>query len=436
MKEPIKIILDPEELPKQWYNMLADSPAEFPPYLHPGTKEPITDPSFLMALFPKQCVIQEVSQDRYIDIPEEIREAYYRIGRPTPLYRAKRLEAALKTPAKIFLKREDLSPPGSHKPNTAIAQAFYAKSEGIEKLTTETGAGQWGSALAYSCALMGLECKVFMVRISYQQKPYRKYLMSIYGAKVFPSPSDQTDFGKTLIAKDPNHPGSLGIAISEAVEAAMKDDKAKYTLGSVLNHVILHQTVVGQELIKQFEKMNLTPDILIGCVGGGSNFSGFAFPYVGKKLRGELKKDIQVITVEARACPHITEGEYRYDYGDTAMTAPLAKMYTLGHDFIPPPIHAGGLRYHGMSPMVSLLVKEGVLEPRAYPQDDIFASAKLLAETEGLITAPETAHALHAAIIEAKKCKETGEAKIICYNHSGHGMFDLEGYKEVLKLPI
>ncbi len=436
MKEPIKIILDPEELPKQWYNMLSDTPAPFPPYLHPGTKEPITDPSFLMALFPNECVKQEVSPERYIDIPEDIREAYYRIGRPSPLYRAKRLEEALKTPAKIFLKREDLSPPGSHKPNTAIAQAYYAKKEGIERLTTETGAGQWGSALAYSCALMGLGCKVFMVRISYQQKPYRKYLMSIYGADIYPSPSDQTDFGKKLMAKDKNHPGSLGIAISEAVEAAMKDDGAKYTLGSVLNHVILHQTVVGQELIKQFEKINLVPDILIGCVGGGSNFSGFAFPYAGKKLRGELDKDLKIITVEASACPHITEGEYKYDYGDTAMTAPLAKMYTLGHDFVPPPIHAGGLRYHGMSPMVSLLVKEGVFEPRAYPQEQIFASAKLLAETEGLVTAPETAHALHATILEAKKCKETGEAKVICYNHSGHGMFDLEGYKEILKLPI
>ncbi|MFX1449934.1 MAG: TrpB-like pyridoxal phosphate-dependent enzyme [Promethearchaeota archaeon] len=436
MKEPIKIILEPEELPKQWYNMLADAPAPFPPYLHPGTQEPITDPSFLMALFPNECVKQEVSPERYIDIPEDIREAYYRIGRPSPLYRAKRLEEALKTPAKIFLKREDLSPPGSHKPNTAIAQAYFAKKEGVERLTTETGAGQWGSALAYSCALMGLGCKVFMVRISYQQKPYRKYLMSIYGADIYPSPSDQTEFGKKLMAKDKNHPGSLGIAISEAVEAAMKDDGAKYTLGSVLNHVILHQTVVGQELIKLFEKIDLVPDILIGCVGGGSNFSGFAFPYIGKKLRGELKKDLKIISVEASACPHITEGEYKYDYGDTAMTAPLAKMYTLGHDFVPPPIHAGGLRYHGMSPMVSLLVKEGVIEPRAYPQEEIFASAKLLAETEGLITAPETAHALHAAIIEAKKCKETGEAKIICYNHSGHGMFDLEGYKEVLKLPI
>ncbi|MHA1300367.1 MAG: TrpB-like pyridoxal phosphate-dependent enzyme, partial [Candidatus Helarchaeota archaeon] len=425
MSEQIKILLDEEELPKQWYNMMADAPAEFPPYLHPGTKEPITDPEFLMALFPRECIMQELSPERYIDIPAEIREAYYRLGRPTPLYRAKRLEAVLKTPAKIYLKREDLSPPGSHKPNTAIAQAFYAKKEGIERLTTETGAGQWGSALAYACALMEMELKVFMVRISYQQKPYRKYLMSVYGAKVFPSPSDQTDFGKKLLAKDSNHPGSLGIAISEAVETAMKDDKAKYTLGSVLNHVLLHQTVVGQEVVKQFEKIDAQPDILVGCVGGGSNFAGFAFPYVGKKLRGELKKDLKIITVEAKACPHITEGEYKYDYGDTAQTAPLTKMYTLGCDFVPPPIHAGGLRYHGMSPMVSLLVKNGVLEPRAYPQEEIFASAKLLAETEGLVAAPETAHALHAVIIEAKKCKETGESKIICYNHSGHGFFDL-----------
>jgi tryptophan synthase beta chain len=434
MKEPIKIILDPEEIPKQWYNILADSPAPFPPPLNPATKEPV-DPSMLMALFPVECIKQELSPERYIDIPEEIIEAYYRLGRPSPLHRAKRLEEKLKTPAKIFLKREDLSPPGSHKPNTAIAQAYYAKKEGIEKLVTETGAGQWGSALAYSCALMGIDLQVFMVRISYQQKPYRKYLMSVYGAKVDPSPSDKTDFGKSLLAKDPNHPGSLGIAISEAIETAMKDEKAKYTLGSVLNHVLLHQTVVGQELIKQFEKMNLKPDILIGCIGGGSNFAGFSFPYTGKKLRGEIK-DLQIIGVEPTACPSVTKGEYKYDFGDTGNTTPLVKMYTLGSDFVPPPIHAGGLRYHGMAPLVSLLANEKVIEAVAYPQEEIFASAKLLAETEGLVSAPETAHALHSAIVQAKKCKETGESKVICYNHSGHGFFDLEGYKEILKLPI
>lgn len=438
MSDPIKLVLDPEELPKQWYNILVEFPIgnskEFPMYLHPVKEEPVS-PEMLMALFPVECVKQELSDQKYIDIPEEIRQAYYRLGRPTQIYRAKRLEENLKTPAKIYLKREDLSPPGSHKPNTAIAQAFYAKSEGCDGLVTETGAGQWGSALSYSCALMGMNLQVFMVRISYQQKPYRKYLMNVYGAKVDPSPSNITDFGKSLLEKDANHPGSLGIAISEAVEYAMKHENVKYTLGSVLNHVILHQTVVGQEVLLQFKKYGIKPDIMIGCVGGGSNFAGFAFPAIGKKLRKEDGyENVRMIVAEPTACPSIHKGEYKYDLGDTAGMAPRAKMYTLGHDFVPPPIHAGGLRYHGAAPMVSLLANEKVLESVAFPQEDIFASALLLAKTEGLLAAPETAHALHAAILEAKKCKDSGEAKTIVYNHSGHGVFDLEGYRQILGL--
>ncbi|MHA1143372.1 MAG: TrpB-like pyridoxal phosphate-dependent enzyme [Candidatus Helarchaeota archaeon] len=432
MKETIKLTLEPEELPKQWYNLLVDSPVEFPIYLDPSNNEPMS-PQKLMALFPIECVKQELSNQRYIDIPEEIRTAYYRLGRPSPMYRAKRLEEVLKTPAKIYLKREDLSPPGSHKPNTAIAQAYYARQEGCTELVTETGAGQWGSALSYSCALMGITLQVYMVRISYQQKPYRKYLMQVYGANVDASPSNKTDFGKKLLEKDPNHPGSLGIAISEAVEHAIKNDGTKYTLGSVLNHVVLHQTVVGQEVLLQMKKYEIKPDIMIGCVGGGSNFAGFSFPSIGKKLRKEDGfEDLRIIAVEPTACPSINKGEYRYDLGDTAGYAPLAKMYTLGHDFVPPPIHAGGLRYHGAAPLVSLLAHEKVIESQAYPQEEIFASAQLLAKVEGLVAAPETAHALHAAIMEAKKCKETGEAKTIIYNHSGHGFFDLEGYKQVL----
>ncbi|NHI94650.1 MAG: TrpB-like pyridoxal phosphate-dependent enzyme [Candidatus Lokiarchaeota archaeon] len=432
MDLPIKTILTPEELPKQWYNILPDLPVEFPPYLNPATNEPVPGEA-LMELFPVECIKQEVSPERYIDIPAEIREAYYRLGRPSPLYRAKRLEEKLKTPAKIFLKREDLSPPGSHKPNTAIAQAYYARQEGIEKLTTETGAGQWGSALAYSCALMGIDLQVFMVRVSYQQKPYRKHLMNLYGANVVPSPSNLTPFGKKMLEKDSNHPGSLGIAISEAIQAAMSDDKAKYTLGSVLNHVILHQTVVGQEALLQYKKLDIVPDILIGCVGGGSNFAGFAFPAIGKKLRKEDGYEkMKIVAVEPTACPSITGpgSEYKYDFGDTAQQTPIVKMYTLGVDFVPPPIHAGGLRYHGAAPSVSLLANEKVIQSVAYPQEEIFQSAKLLAMTEGLVCAPETAHALHHAIIEAKNAKEE---KIIVYNHSGHGIFDLEGFKQVLK---
>ncbi|MHA1237883.1 MAG: TrpB-like pyridoxal phosphate-dependent enzyme [Candidatus Odinarchaeia archaeon] len=430
--EEIKILLEPDEMPTKWYNILADLPKPFPPYLNPKDMTPV-NPEALEVLFPKECVKQEMLADRYVDIPDELLEMYLRLGRPTPLYRARRLEEKLNTPAKIYYKREDLSPPGSHKPNTALAQAYYAMKEGIERLTTETGAGQWGTALAYSCALVGIKCQVFMVRISYNQKPYRKYLMKILGANVVASPSNLTEFGRQLLAKDPNHPGSLGIAISEAIEMAIKEDNTKYVLGSVLNHVLLHQTIIGEEVVRQFEKIDVTPDIMVGCVGGGSNFPGFAYPYLGKKLRGELN-NMEFYAVEPDVCPSLSKGEYKYDFGDTAKTTPLIKMYTLGCDFVPPPIHAGGLRYHGAAPSLSLLVNEGIIRTMTFPQTEIFAVAKLFAETEGVVMAPETAHAAAAAIKLAKEAKKSGEEKVIVFNYSGHGLLDLEGYRHILKL--
>ncbi|MHA1754856.1 MAG: TrpB-like pyridoxal phosphate-dependent enzyme [Candidatus Odinarchaeia archaeon] len=428
----IKIELSAEEMPKKWYNIMADLPAKFPEYLNPATNEPVPAEA-LMGLFPKECIKQELSKERYISIPDDLVELYYRLGRPSPLYRAKRLEEKLGTPAKIYYKREDLSPTGSHKPNTAIAQAYYAMKEGIETLTTETGAGQWGSALSYACAMLGLKCKVFMVRCSYQQKPYRKYIMKLMGAEVYPSPSDQTEYGRKLLEKQPDHPGSLGIAISEAIEIAVKDEKAKYTLGSVLNHVLLHQTIVGQEVILQLKKIDETPDAIIGCVGGGSNFAGFAFPYLGMILRKELNGP-EAYSVEPKVCPSLAKGEYKYDFGDTAKTTPLIKMYTLGCDFVPPPIHAGGLRYHGAAPLVSLLRNEGYIKPLVYNQEKIFQAARLFAETEGLIMAPETSHAACAAIELAKEAKKKNEEKVIIFNYSGHGLLDIEGYRQVLKL--
>ena len=430
--ESMKILLDPEEMPKYWYNILAEVGDELPPYLDPDTKQPVPREAF-EALFPKECVRQEFSRDRYIPIPEELREHYLRVGRPTPLYRARRLEERLRTPARIYYKREDLSPTGSHKVNTALAQAYYAAREGLEVLTTETGAGQWGSALSYACAMMGMRAMVFMVRVSYQQKPYRKYVMMLYGARVVPSPSDLTEVGRRFLEKDPNHPGSLGIAISEAIEYAVKHDEAKYSLGSVLNHVLLHQTIIGQEVMLQLEEAGEKPDVMIGCVGGGSNFAGFIYPFVGKVLRGETK-GIRFVAVEPKACPSMTEGEYRYDYGDTARMTPLIRMYTLGHEFVPPPIHAGGLRYHGAAPTLSLLVNKGVVESVAYTQEEVFEAARLFAETEGLIPAPETAHAVKAAIDEAIRAREEGEERVIVFNYSGHGLLDLEGYRQVLKL--
>ncbi|MHA1232492.1 MAG: TrpB-like pyridoxal phosphate-dependent enzyme [Candidatus Helarchaeota archaeon] len=418
MVEKNRVILDLDELPTKWYNIAVDSPEPFPPYLNPATNEPMP-PEPLMELFPVECIKQEASDKRYLDIP--------------PLCRAVRLEKYLNTPAEIYYKREDLSPPGSHKPNTAVAQAYYAAKEGIKVLTTETGAGQWGSALSYACAFFNLECRVFMVRISYEQKPYRKYIMKLYGANVIPSPSDTTDCGKKFLEDKKNYNGSLGMAISEAIEVAMKNPEAKYTLGSVLNFVLIHQSIVGEEVIKQFEKMDKVPDSLIGCVGGGSNFAGFAFPFLGKSLRKECDK-IDVVAVEPTACPSITNGEYKYDFGDTAKTTPLIKMYSLGSDFVPPPIHAGGLRYHGAAPAVSFLVSKGLIRSVAYPQEDIFKSAELFAKVEGLICAPETAHAIHEAIQQARECKKTGEKKIIAFNYSGHGLMDLAGYEQILGL--
>ncbi len=433
MSGPIRIYLDVDELPRKWYNILPDLKEEFPPYLNPKTREPVK-PEELEAVFVKECVRQEASTERFIDIPDELREYYIMMGRPSPLQRAVKLERYLKTPARIYYKREDLSPTGSHKLNTAIAQAYYAMKEGVERLTTETGAGQWGSALACSTALVGLKALIFMVRISYMQKPYRKYVMKLYGAEVHPSPSEITNFGRKLLAENPNHTGSLGIAISEALEAALSDDKTKYSLGSVLNHVLLHQSIIGQEVDLQLKKIDEELDVLIGCVGGGSNFAGFSYSIIGKYLRGELDKKPEVIAVEPKACPSMTEGEYRYDFGDTAQMTPLIKMYTLGYDFVPPPIHAGGLRYHGCAPTLSLLIKEGVVKPVAITQEEAFRGAQLFARTEGVIPAPETSHAVAVAISEALKAKEQGEEKVIVFNYSGHGLLDLEGYKQVLGL--
>ncbi|MHA1270489.1 MAG: TrpB-like pyridoxal phosphate-dependent enzyme [Candidatus Helarchaeota archaeon] len=433
MVEKTRFLLPMDELPRKWYNIAVDSPEPFPPYLNPATNEPMP-PEPLMELFPVECIKQEASGKRYLDIPDELLDIYMNnLGRPSPLCRAVRLEKYLNTPAEIYYKREDLSPPGSHKPNTAVAQAYYAAKEGIKILTTETGAGQWGSALSYACAFFDLECRVFMVRISYEQKPYRKFIMKLYGANVVASPSDLTDCGKKFLEDKKNYNGSLGIAISEAIEVAMKNPEAKYSLGSVLNFVLIHQSIVGEEVVKQFELLDKVPDIMIGCVGGGSNFAGFAYPFLGKSIRKEVGK-IDVIAVEPTACPSITKGDYKYDFGDTAKTTPLIKMYTLGSDFIPPPIHAGGLRYHGAAPSTSALVAQGLIRSLTYPQEEIFKSAQLFANIEGIIPAPETAHAIHAAIEQARECKKTGEKKIIAFNYSGHGLMDLSGYEQVLGL--
>ncbi len=426
----IRIDLSREEIPSYWYNIVSDLP-DLPPPIHPATKKPL-GPRDFYPIFTKECVDQEFSKERYIKIPDELRELYIRIGRPTPLYRAKRLEKYLKTPAKIYYKREDVTPTGSHKLNTAIVQAFCAAREGLEYLTTETGAGQWGSALSYATAMMGIKAIVFMVRISYLQKPYRKLVMKLYGADIFPSPSDKTEIGKKYLEKDPNHPGSLGIAISEAIDMAKNSDKARYSLGSVLNHVLLHQTIIGQEVKKQFELIGEKPDILIGCFGGGSNFSGFTFPFIEEILKGKEKYD--VIAVEPTAAPSMTNGEYRYDFGDSAGITPLIKMFTLGHDFIPPPIHAGGLRYHGAAPTVSLLKSKGIVRSVTYAQEETFEAGRIFAMTEGIIPAPETTYAVKAAMDEALKARENREEKVIAFNFSGHGLLDLKGYEDVLKI--
>lgn len=426
-----KLMLDEEYLPKRWYNIVPDLPEKLAPPLNPRTMEPIK-PEELEAVFPKSLIAQEMSEDRWIRIPEEVLEIY-RIYRPTPLIRATRLEKALKTPAKIFYKYEGVSPPGSHKPNTAIAQAYFNMKEDVEMLTTETGAGQWGSALAFATNLFGLKCRIFMVRSSYEQKPYRRILMETWNAEVIPSPSNLTESGRRILERDPDCPGSLGIAISEAVETAVKSENAKYSLGSVLNHVLLHQTIIGLEVRKQLTLLDEKPDMMIGCVGGGSNFAGFCYPFVKDAMRGE----VELIAVEPKACPTLTAGEYRYDYGDTAGLTPLLLMYTLGHDFIPPPIHAGGLRYHGDAPSLCLLVKHGVIKPIAVGQREVFEAGVLFARTEGILPAPESAHAIKVAIDKAIEAKKRNEGRVIVFNLSGHGYFDLKAYEEFLsgKLP-
>ena len=432
-EEATKILLTEKEMPTHWYNVLPDLPSPLPPMLHPGTKQPLTPPD-LAPLFPMAQIMQEVSSEPFIEIPEEVREVY-KLWRPTPLIRAKRLEKALGTPARIYYKYEGVSPAGSHKLNTAVAQAYYCKQEGAQRLTTETGAGQWGSALALGCQFMGLKLKVYMVKVSYHQKPYRRILMETWGAQVVPSPSKDTNAGRTVLAQDPESPGSLGIAISEAVEDAATHDDTKYSIGSVVNHVLLHQTVVGQEAKLQMEKAGEYPDILVGCVGGGSNFAGMFLPFIKEKLAG--KRNPRIICAEPEACPSLTRGLYRYDYGDTVGLAPIAKMYTLGHTFIPPRIHAGGLRYHGMAPIVCYLYEKKLVEAVAVHQNPVFEAAVTFARTEGILPGPEPAHAIRVVIDEALKCKKTGEKKVILLALSGHGHFDLQAYDEYLtgKLP-
>ncbi|MBD2255533.1 TrpB-like pyridoxal phosphate-dependent enzyme [Nostoc parmelioides] len=422
--ETVKYTLTEEQMPTAWYNIQADLPQALPPVLHPGTGKPIT-PDDLLPLFPLALIEQEVSQQRWIEIPDAVRSIYCQ-WRPTPLYRSRRLEQALDTPAKIYYKYEGVSPSGSHKPNTAVAQAYYNKQAGVKKLTTETGAGQWGSSLAFAGALFGLEVLVYMVNVSYQQKPYRRALMESYGARVVASPSNETQAGRKILAEYPNSTGSLGIAISEAVEMAAADEQTKYALGSVLNHVLLHQTVIGQEALAQLELAGDYPDIVIGCTGGGSNFAGIAFPFIGAKLRGE--RDIQVIAVEPAACPSLTRGKYAYDFGDTAHLTPLTKMHTLGSGFVPEGIHAGGLRYHGMAPLVSHIVNLGLAESRAEYQLGCFAAGLTFAKAEGILPAPEANHAVKAAIDEALRCKEEGVSKTILFNLCGHGHFDMQAY--------
>lgn len=420
-----QFLLDENQIPTRWYNILADMKQPPPPPLNPATREPI-GPEALAPIFPMEIIKQEVSAERYIDIPEEVRDIY-KIWRPTPLYRATRLEKALDTPAKIYYKYEGTNPSGSHKPNTAVAQAYYNKKEGTRRISTETGAGQWGSALSMACKLFGMECTVYMVRVSFDQKPYRKVLMQTFGAEVFPSPSDHTEYGRKVLSEDPDCPGSLGIAISEAIEDAATHDDVKYSLGSVLNHVCLHQTVIGEEVRQQMEMAGEFPDILIGCCGGGSNFAGFAFPFMRDKLTG-AKPNLRFIGAEPASCPSITEGRYDYDFGDTAGMTPLMKMKTLGHEFVPPAIHAGGLRYHGMSPIISALYEQGFMEAQSAAQKEIFDAAVEFAHNEGILPAPESSHAIAVARREALKCRESGEGKVICFNLSGHGLLDLSAY--------
>jgi tryptophan synthase beta chain len=423
-----KFILDEDRIPRAWYNIAPDLPTPAPPVLHPGTGQPI-GPADLAPIFPMELIKQVVSQDREIEIPEPVRDAY-RLYRPSPLFRARRLEKALDTPAHIYYKYEGGSPSGSHKPNTALAQAYYNKAEGVTRLATETGAGQWGSALAFAGAMFGLEVKVFMVRSSYDQKPYRRILMETYGASVVPSPSEDTNYGRSILADVPDHTGSLGIAISEAIEDTVTHPGTKYSLGSVFDFVLLHQTVIGQEAIEQMALAGEEPDVVIGCAGGGSNFAGLTFPFIGRGLRGGPKP--RIIAAEPEAAPSLTKGVYRYDFGDTAKMAPIAKMYTLGHDFIPEPIHAGGLRYHGMSPIVSLLKEQGLIEARAIHQRASFEVGVQFARAEGILPAPEPTHAIKVAVDEAMEARKAGQSKVILFNLCGHGHFDLSAYERFL----
>jgi tryptophan synthase beta chain len=428
MDSQVKYILQESELPRHWYNIAADLPSPMPPPLHPGTGQPV-GPEDLAPLFPGALIAQEVSTERHIEIPTDVLDIY-RLWRPTPLFRARRLEKDLGTPARIYYKYEGGSPAGSHKPNTAVPQAYYNAAEGVTKLTTETGAGQWGSALAFASALFGLQLEVWMVRASYDQKPYRKMLMETYGATVHPSPSEVTASGRAVLAEQPGSTGSLGIAISEAVEMAAADPNARYALGSVLNHVLMHQTVIGEEAIKQLAEAGDTPDIIVGCTGGGSNFGGLAFPFLREKLLGRINPVIRA--VEPAACPSFTRGIYAYDFGDTAGLTPLLKMHTLGHNFVPDPIHAGGLRYHGMSPLLSHIYELGLIEAVAKPQSECFAAGLRFARTEGIVPAPEPTHAVAACIEEALRCKETGEEKVILTALCGHGLLDLPAYAEYM----
>ena len=416
-------------MPTQWYNILPDLPEPLPPPLDPKTLEPMS-PEPLMRIFAKELIMQEVSSERFIKIPDEVYDAYRHLPRPTPILRAKRLEKYLNTPAEIYYKCEHMNSTGSHKPNSAIAQAYYNMVQGTERLVTETGAGQWGSALAMAAAIFGLQCSVYMVRASYDQKPGRRIMMEIMGADVVASPSKKTKFGQSLLETDPNSTGSLGIAISEALQDCITHNNTRYCLGSVLNHVLLHQTIIGLEAKKQFEMIDVKPDIICGCIGGGSNFAGFAYPFMSDKLKG--KSDAKFVACESKAVPSTTRGVYTYDYGDTAEMTPLLKMYTIGHKYQPPPIHAGGLRYHGKAPSLSLLINKGYISSVAYSQNEVFEAAQIFAKTEGMITAPESAHNVKCAIEEALRCKKSGEKKVIAFNNSGHGLLDLQAYESYL----
>jgi tryptophan synthase beta chain len=424
MSEPTKILLDEAEMPRRWYNVTADLPSPPPPVLHPGTLQPV-GPDDLAPLFPMALIAQEVTTDRYVDIPDEVLDVY-RLWRPSPLFRAHRLEKALGTPAKIYYKYEGVSPAGSHKPNTAVPQAYYNAAAGVRRLATETGAGQWGTALAFACSQFGLDCEVWQVRASYDQKPYRKIMIETFGGVIHPSPSTLTAAGRAVLAAHPDSPGSLGIAISEAVEVAAQHADTNYALGSVLNHVLLHQTIIGEEALLQLAKVGATPDVIVGCTGGGSNFGGLAFPFLREKLAGRM--DVTIRAVEPASCPSLTRGVYAYDFGDTAGLTPLMKMHTLGHDFIPDPIHAGGLRYHGMSPLLSHIYELGLIEAVAKTQRECFEAGVRFARTEGIVPAPEPTHALAACVEEALRCKETGEAKVILTALCGHGLLDLAAY--------